>query len=124
MNKEREKNGKEKIKSLDELKNNDIFNDTVIDTVKETLYIQGCGNDGLYKDGTKRYQSKILFEIAPPSIKGGWQGGDNIGDIDKNHNYIINKTKEIKSLLNNFWDKLESKKASKTKTKPAPPIKN
>jgi len=41
LNKEREKNGQEKLKSLDELKNFDIFNDTVIDTIKEILFIQG-----------------------------------------------------------------------------------
>ena len=96
LNKEREKNGQEKLKSLDELKNFDIFNDTVIDTIKEILFIQGCGNGGK-KDGKKTYQASKLFEVAPPILLGGGgQGPDNIRDIYNNHKDIIHKSKEIK----------------------------
>ena len=63
LNKEREKKDQQKVKSLDELKNGNIFNDTVIDTIKEIIYIQGYGNGGLYKDGKKTYQAKKVFEL-------------------------------------------------------------
>ena len=56
---------------MDELKNSDNFNNTVIDTIKEILFIQGCGNGGLNKDSQKRYQASKLFEVAPPILLGG-----------------------------------------------------
>ena len=106
LNKEREKNGQEKLNSLDELKNYDIFNDTVIDTIKEILFIQGCGNGGINKHGQKTYQASKLFEVAPPILLGGGgQGPDNIRDIYNNHKDIIHKSKEIELQkdVNDFW---------------------
>ena len=55
LNKEREKKFKPKVKDLDELKNNNPLNNIIIDTLKEIIYIQGCGNGGLGKDGKKTY---------------------------------------------------------------------
>ena len=55
LNKEREKKFKPKVKDLDELKNNNLLNNIIIDTLKEIIYIQGCGNGGLGKDGKKTY---------------------------------------------------------------------
>ena len=68
VNREREKLGKEKVKDLDELKNNSLFNNTIIDTIKEVLYIQGCGNGGVDKNGLKSFKATKLFEIAPPIL--------------------------------------------------------
>ena len=62
LNKEREKIGKEKVKDLDELKNDNIFNNTVIDTLKEVIFIQGCGNGGKNKNGNKCYEARKLFD--------------------------------------------------------------
>lgn len=113
LNKEREKNGQEKLKSLDELKNFDIFNDTVIDTIKEILFIQGCGNGGINKDGEKRYQASKLFEVAPPILLGGGigvQDSDNIRDVSKNHEDIIHKSKEkeIQDHVDKFWKNISN----------------
>jgi hypothetical protein len=41
LNKERIKLGQNQVKDLDELKNDNIFNNTVIDILKEIVYIQG-----------------------------------------------------------------------------------
>lgn len=80
---------------MDELKNSDNFNNTVIDTIKEILFIQGCGNGGLNKDSQKRYQASKLFEVAPPILLVVYiQASINIMDINKNHEDIIHKTKE------------------------------
>ena len=104
LNKEREKNGKEKVKSLDELRNNNTFNNTVIDTIKEILYIQGCGNGGLYKDGKKTYQAKELFELYKPK-GGGGQGPNNIGDIKENHDDLAKAS--LENDLKTFWSKIQ-----------------
>ena len=104
INKEREKNGKEKVKSLDELKNNNNFNDTVIDTIKEILYIHECGNGGIYKDGKKTYQAKELFELYKPK-GGGGQGPNNIGDIKENHDDLAKAS--LENDLKTFWSKIQ-----------------
>ena len=43
LNNERLKCKKEKVKKLDELKNDNNFNNAIIDILKEISYIQGCG---------------------------------------------------------------------------------
>ena len=58
INKERKKLGKSEVTNLDELKNDNIFNNTVIDILKEIIYIQGCGNGGKSKNGYKRYKAQ------------------------------------------------------------------
>lgn len=94
LNKEREKIGKEKVKDLDELKNDNIFNNTVIDTLKGVIFIQGCGNGGKNKNGNKRYEARKLFEIAPPIYKGG-QDPTNAIDSNQNHGDLINNAKNF-----------------------------
>ena len=108
LNKEREKNGQEKVESLDELRNYNIFNNTVIDTIKEILYIQGCGNGGIYKDGTKRYQAKKLFEVAPPLLLGGPQDINNTIDINKDTNNLANHTKDLPNHVDNFFKSIQA----------------
>jgi hypothetical protein len=56
------------VKNLDEQKNNSIFNNTIIDTIKNILDIQGCGNGGVDKNGLKSFKATKLFEIAPPIL--------------------------------------------------------
>ncbi len=56
------------MKNLDEQKNNSIFNNTIIDTIKNILDIQGCGNGGVDKNGLKSFKATKLFEIAPPIL--------------------------------------------------------
>ena len=58
LNKERVEHGKNQVKDLDELKNDNIFNNTVIDILKEIAYIQGCGNGGKSKNGNIRYEAR------------------------------------------------------------------
>ena len=110
LNKERIKLGKNQVKDLDELKNDNIFNNTVIDILKEIVYIQGCGNGGKSKNGNIRYEARKLFEIAPPKILGGGaQGSNNIADIESDHKKAIENSKDYKeakeardNIINNF----------------------
>ena len=103
VNKEREKIGKQKVKDLDELKNNSNFNNTIIDTIKEILYIQGCGNGGVNKNGNKRYQAKKLFEIAPPHfLGGGGEGPENIGDVNDLHGNLSEQAKNLNDAIKSF----------------------
>jgi hypothetical protein len=98
INIERKKRKLEKVLDLDELKNNDIFNNTVIDTLKGIIKIQGCGKGGVDENGQKGYLASKLFEIAPPEYKGG-QGQENTADINKNHNKTVNHSKKYLEAL-------------------------
>ena len=111
LNKERKKLGKENVKNLDELKNNSTFNNTVIDTIKEILFIQGCGNGGTDKNGNIRYQAKKLFEIAPPILLGG-QGTSNIGDSNNLHQQLAEQSKSLQSDIGVFFDSIGATNAS------------
>ena len=64
INIERQKRKLEKVLDLDELKNNDIFNNTVIDTLKGIIKIQGCGKGGVDENGQKSYLASKLFECS------------------------------------------------------------
>ena len=77
LNNEREKRFKPKVKDLNELKNNNLLNNVVINTLKEILYIQGCGNGGLGKDGKKTYEAKNYHRI-----RGGGPGQPLSKEID------------------------------------------
>jgi hypothetical protein len=77
LNKEREKRFKPKVKDLNELKNNNLLNNVVINTLKEILYIQGGGNGGLGKDGKKTYEAKDYHRI-----RGGMPGQPLSKEID------------------------------------------
>ena len=110
INKERKKLGKSEVTNLDELKNDNIFNNTVIDILKEITYIQGCGNGGKGKNGNKRYEAKKLFDIAPPVILGGNNEQiDNAKDINDNHKQAIDNSKEFnaaKNAYDNIWSQI------------------
>ena len=73
INYHREKKGNKDVEDLDELKNDNIYNNTVIDTIKGLLEIQKSGNGGIDKNGNIRFRAEELFKILPP-IKGGGQG--------------------------------------------------
>ena len=113
LNKERIKIGKEPVKALDELKNYNEFNNTVIDVLKEIVYIYGCGHGGKSKNGTKGYMAKKLFEIAPPIIYGGGHEDDgNAVDMNDNTKNITHCSKDfneaknaMEGLFNNFGGK-------------------
>lgn len=94
LNKERLKCKKEKVKELDELKNDNIFNNAIIDILKEITYIQGCGNGGKGKDGNKGYKAEKIFQIAPPKIIGGQPPGDTV-NVNGNHEEAIDKSKNF-----------------------------
>ena len=116
VNREREKLGKEKVKDLDELKNNSLFNNTIIDTIKEVLYIQGCGNGGIDKNGKKRYQAKKLFEIAPPHLLGGGgQAADNIADSNDLNKKLCEQAKNLEDAIGKFFDSFGGTNASPPK---------
>ena len=128
LNKERLKINKEPVKNLDELKNESLFNNTIIDILKEITYIQGCGNGGKNKDGSKSYRAEKLFKIAPPIILGGHhQQSDNIKDIDKNHHKLadesknLNEAKIVEDMLHE-WEKSPSPPPPKVTS--APPKKS
>lgn len=69
LNQGREKNFKPKVKDLDELKNNNNLNNVIIDTLKEILYIQGCGNGGKGINGQKCFEARNYHEL-----RGGGSG--------------------------------------------------
>jgi len=124
INKERIKLGKNQVKDLDELKNDNIFNNTVIDILKEIAYIQGCGNGGKSKNGNIRYQAKKLFEIAPPKILGG-ESSENIIDVDEDHKKAIDDSKIYEEGVNavgGIFDGIGAKQIPGPK--PAPPKKS
>ena len=116
LNKERTKIGKEKVKDLDELKNNSIFNNTIIETLKEIVYIQGCGNGGMNKNGNKRYEARKLYEIAPPILLGGGdQGSNNIKDIYNLHDKLSDESKQLGDDMNDFFNSIGGKYAAPPK---------
>ena len=129
INKERKKLGKSQVDDLDELKNDNIFNNTVIDILKEITFIQGCGNGGKSKNGSKRYQAKKLFDIAPPVILGGnSEQLDNTKDINNNHKEAIDNSQEYeeaKKALKNIKEQISGKSSlPNSNPKPAPPKKS
>lgn len=99
INKERIKLGKNQVKDLDELKNDNIFNNKVIDILKEIAYIQGCCNGGKSKNGNIRYKAKKLFEIAPPKILGGESSEDSL-NVNDDHGEAIKNSKEYEEAIN------------------------
>jgi len=109
INKERIKLGKNKVKDLDELKNDNIFNNTVIDILKEIVYIQGCGNGGKSKNGNIAYEAKKLFEIVPPKILGG-ESSENIKDVNENHKETIDNSKKYEiAIIEDFFSQIGAK---------------
>ena len=109
LNKERVEHGKNQVKDLDELKNDNIFNNTVIDILKEIAYIQGCGNGGKSKNGNIRYEARKLFEIAPPKILGGGaEGSNDIQNIDKDHENAITGAKEKEEAIEGAFNNIKA----------------
>ena len=62
-NAERESKGLEKVKNLDELKNNNKFNNAIIDTIIEVSYIQEFGHGGVDKNGNKTVIPKEVYNM-------------------------------------------------------------
>ena len=124
INYHRQKKGNNNVEDLDELKNDNIYNNTVIDTIKGLLEIQKSGNGGIDKNGNIRFRAEELFKILPP-IKGGGQGIQNIYDIDSNNKNLISNSKERNdaiNALNNLKNKIEdldnkSEKSNKNSNK-------
>ena len=100
INRLREKKGLRKIENLDELKNDSIFNNTLIDSIKGLLDIQKCGSGGIDKNGNINFEAHLLFKISPPLLAGGGQGINNIGDIELNHEKIITESKDRENAIN------------------------
>ena len=110
VNDHRQKKGYRKVENLDELKNNSIFNNTVIDTIKGLIDIQKCGNGGIDKNGNKRFRAQKLFEIATPILLGGPQDINNIRDMDSLHEKETEESKEAEEAFNNFISQLGGKR--------------
>ena len=100
VNQKRQLKGYEKVKSLDELKNNSIFNNTVIDTIKSILNIQQSGSGGVDKNGLKRFSANKLFEIAPPILLGGPQDINNTVDVANLNDKISDESKKAEDAIN------------------------
>ena len=82
LNKEREKIFKPKVKDLNELKNNNLLNNVIIDTLNEILYIQGCENGGLGKDGKKTFKAMKYH-----GLRGGGSGQPLSKENDINNDF-------------------------------------
>ena len=100
LNKERDKKGQTKIKNLDELKNNNQFNDMIIDILKEINnkeeYKKKNPNNNINNLFTqqnyyfdKRFKADKLFDKYPPE-QGIRQGLLNEYDCNKLHELLIN----------------------------------
>ena len=108
VNRETQKKGYPNVNNLDELKNENLFNNTVIDTIKEVLEIQGCGNGGVDKEGSKRVEALELFKIAPPFLLGGGdENAENISDVNNLNGKNIDQSKLAMDAINCISDKLD-----------------
>ena len=95
LNKEREKKFQPKVKDLNELKNNKILNNVIIDELKGILYIQGCGNGGVGKDGKKTYEAKNYH-----GLRGGGPGQPLSKEDAINNDY--------QAVIDNAWSGIEN----------------
>ena len=87
LNKEKDKKGQTKIKNLDELKNNNQFNDMIIDILKEINNKERTKKITFYPDN--RFKADKLFDKYPPE-QGKSQGLLNEYDCNKLHELLIN----------------------------------
>ena len=99
INRLREEKGFRKVENLDELKNDNIFNNTLIDTIKGLLDIQKSGSGGIDKNGNIYFEAHLLFKISPP-LNGGGQGINNIYDIKKDTEKFIVDSKPNDEAIN------------------------
>ena len=119
INKLRGEKGFREVENLDELKNDNIFNNTLIDAIKGLLDIQKCGSGGIDKNGNIYFEAHLLFKIAPPALCGGGQGINNIGDSNLNiENFIVNSKDrddaiEAGNKLSKLIEELDKDKESK-----------
>ena len=97
LNEEKIKKGESRINSLDELKNNIIFNDMVIDilkeiNIKENERKQNLNNSNFssneIKNNTKNFEANKIFDKFPPE-NGRSQGLLNEYDCNKLHERLI-----------------------------------
>ena len=65
-NKKREKQNKEKVKTLDELKNKNDFNNAVLDTIQEVVNIQK--NGGVDQEGNKGVSADNIYNFEKSNI--------------------------------------------------------
>ena len=108
VNQKRKIKGIEIVKNLDELKNDSVFNNTIIDTIKNILSIQQCGSGGVDKNGLKRFAARKLFQIAPPVLLGG-QDINNTSDINDMNNKACDETKSAIEAVNNLFSNLNAR---------------
>ena len=106
VNQKRQLKGYENVKNLDELKNSSIFNNTVIDTIKNILNIQQCGSGGVDKNGMKRFSANKLFEIAPPILLGGPEDINNTSDVNNMNNKAADESKNVEHAIENAFNDL------------------
>ena len=95
LNEETSKKGKLMIKCLDELKNNILFNDMIIDILKE---INNKENERKYNsnNNNKNYEANEIFKNFPPE-NGSHQGLLNEYDCHKLHERAIYCAKSTNS---------------------------
>lgn len=97
-NKKREKQNKEKVKTLDELKNMNDFNNAVLYTIKEVVNIQR--NGGKDQEGNKRVKAENIYNFEKSNInvennKYGHEGLDCEELINKATENLIRPNNEI-----------------------------
>ena len=101
-NKKREKQNKEKVKTLDELKNMNEFNNAVLDDIKEVVKIQRNGGED--QEGNKYAKALNIYNFEKPNInaednKYNHEGLDCEELINKANENLIQPNNEIN---NNF----------------------
>ena len=88
VNKIREKYGLKKVENLDELKNDNEYNNLIIDVLKEVNFLQENGE----KNGNKRCNALKLFK-AKPRLGGNCQGVFNTIDCNEITRDLIKNSK-------------------------------
>ena len=108
INNKRQAKGYEKVENLDELKNDSLFNNTVIETIKGLLDIQKCGSGGVDKNGIKRYEASELFKIALPLLLNGHEDINNVSDINSLNNKNIDESKLVEEAVQKPFSQITS----------------
>ena len=89
------------IDNIDKFKNNNEFNDMIIDILKDL-------NNRIEKGEQKAYKADKLFNKFPPKIE-FHQGIENIADCNKLHINLQNSSMNTSSLIGEFGPSIELK---------------
>ena len=99
-NKNSKKNNLKTIDNFDQLKNNNKFNDMIIDILKEISELQENSNSS-NKGAPQKCTPSKLFESYPPQ-NGTSEGPKNVADCNNLHNNLQNNSLQNGNISNNF----------------------